>query len=99
METGDYLAKYRKDVGYNQVEVSEAIGLSRMSYTNIENNRQKISIETLIRLSNVLGFPISDFIEKVYGVPTPTSIKDAKLQRLESQKQKIIEEINELKKE
>ena len=97
MTQGEYLKQCRKEIGLKQEDTADLIGLSRPSYGNIENDRQFISIESLIQLSTILGFYIPDYFEKVHGFKMlTTSAKEAKIKRLEKQRESLNEQINKL---
>lgn len=98
MTQGEYIKSVRQEIGYKQDEVAFQIGLSRPSYGNIECDRQRISIETLIKLSQLLCFSITDFIKQVYGIELKNiGYTQAKINRLEAAKSKIDNEIKQLK--
>jgi transcriptional regulator with XRE-family HTH domain len=98
MTQGEYIKTVRKEIGYKQDEVALQIGLSRPSYGNIECDRQAISVETLVKLSQLLCFSITDFIKQVYGVELKNiNYTQAKINRLEATKSKIEQEIKQLK--
>lgn len=50
IKIGNYLRKYRMDKGYSQEVVAEMLGVSQKTYSNMENNRSEISIETIKKL-------------------------------------------------
>jgi transcriptional regulator with XRE-family HTH domain len=98
MTQGEYIKRVRKEVGYKQDEVALQIGLSRPSYGNIECDRQSISVETLVKLSQLLCFSITDFIKQVHGVELRNiNYVQAKINRLEAAKSKIDDEIKQLR--
>lgn len=51
------LKKIREDKNLTQDELSRKIGLSRCSYTNIENGIRKPSVDVAKRIGKELGFP------------------------------------------
>lgn len=50
------LKELRKQKSLTQEEVSERIGITRSSYTNIENGERRPSVETAKKIAAVLGF-------------------------------------------
>lgn len=83
MTQGEYLRSFRKRFGYTQGEVAKIIGVSYVTYSNMETNRQSISVDRLIKLSSLFSFQITDFIDSVYDIKikalTPEQIKINKL--------------------
>lgn len=63
---------YRKDKGYSQEYMAFKLDISQASYTNIENQTSKLSVERLIEIAEILGQPLSGF----FGEPTNLN-KDA----------------------
>lgn len=53
----------RKDKGYSHENMTIELGISQAAYTNIEKNKSNLSVERLIRLSEILGKPIYYFFE------------------------------------
>lgn len=53
-ELGERIAKRRKVLNLTQDDVAEATGLSNNHISNIENNHSIPSIETLVKICNVL---------------------------------------------
>ena len=50
--------------GYTTDEVAKIIGVTKQSISKYENNKAKICLENLIKLSKELDFPIEFFIKK-----------------------------------
>lgn len=55
------LKSYRMRVGYTQDKVSELLGISRVTYCDYEVNPQKVKIETLQQIADVLNCKLADF--------------------------------------
>lgn len=49
--------------GFTQEYVSDCIGLSRASYSQIENGRTRLTANQLIKISDVLEIKIQDIID------------------------------------
>lgn len=56
------LKQARQAAGLTQQEVADALGLARTSYTRIETGDNALSLEHLLKLSQVLRRPITDFL-------------------------------------
>ena len=50
----------RKELGKTQQEVAEGAGISRSAYTAIERGLRCPSLETAIRICDVLDMPVKD---------------------------------------
>ena len=55
------IAYYRKLKGYSQMQLAEALGISRTHISNIEapNMRTSLSLDTLMDIADVLEVPVS----------------------------------------
>jgi len=53
----------RREKGYSQENVANELGISQASYANIESNEAKLSVERLIRISEILEKPVAYFLE------------------------------------
>lgn len=49
------IAKFRKELGMSQNELAEKIGTKQQVISRIEGGNQNISIQMLLKISNVLG--------------------------------------------
>jgi transcriptional regulator with XRE-family HTH domain len=58
-EIGARIRAEREDLGFDQIELAEHIGLTRTSITNIEAGRQRMLIHTLYALADALGVSIT----------------------------------------
>ena len=47
----------RIEKGFTQQEIAKAIGISRAAYTNIENNKRKLTVKTAQKLGMILDIP------------------------------------------
>ncbi len=61
----EYISKniksYRARMGYSQREVAEILGVSRNTYCDYEVRPQKVNVETLMKIANILKCELSDF--------------------------------------
>lgn len=60
MKFPNRVRKYRLRMGYTQEEFGRKVGLTRVSVSSIENGNRSTSHKTMVRMSEVLGVPISD---------------------------------------
>lgn len=78
METVEYvlekIKEARKEKGYNHENMAQELGISQSAYTNLENNESKLSIERLIKLSEILDKPTYYFFKA-----TPNNIYNQNL--------------------
>ena len=80
------LKKTIRKKGYTQEEFAKAIGISKVTLNNYLTGRTKLDVETLIKIAQVLGVPVSYF----FG--------EASLSRV-SRSQNVVSEAELLKKE
>lgn len=57
------LKKYRQAAGLSQVELAEKLHIRSSSVSNWENGRNSIDIDTLFRVSKILGVSINQIID------------------------------------
>lgn len=60
----DNIAKARDARGLTQEQVANYLGISRVTYNNIETNKTKPNVEIIEKLSNILKVSISDFFNE-----------------------------------
>lgn len=53
----------RKKQGLSHENMAFELGMSQAAYTNIEKNNSKLTVERLIRISDILGKPVYYFFE------------------------------------
>lgn len=58
---GDELRKLRHEVCYKQEYMANQLGISQSTYQRIESGEIKISLERLIKISEILNKPIENF--------------------------------------
>lgn len=67
MLIGAKLKKLREQKRYSQKEMANILGISQKTYSNIESDKSKITIEQLAVLSKKLDFDFIDFLQE-HGV-------------------------------
>lgn len=58
-EIGRRIQCERKELGFNQIELAQEIGLTRTSIANIEAGRQRLPIHVLYAIAEALGAPVT----------------------------------------
>lgn len=64
MNTGELIRKYRKEKKMTMKELGENVGVSEQAISQYERGLRKISLETLIKISNVLNVSVNTLTEK-----------------------------------
>jgi transcriptional regulator with XRE-family HTH domain len=64
-QLGKNIKAARVECGLKQVEVYEGCGLTYRHYQNIEAGKVNVTVDTLIRLSNLFKVSIQDLFEDV----------------------------------
>ena len=60
---GDRIKSLRKELNITQIDLANSIGISQSDINIIENNKQNLSIEMLIKIANVLECTISYLLQ------------------------------------
>jgi len=60
----DWLTAIREDKGISQKCVSEQVGVSQPSYSNIENGKRQPSVPVAKKIAAVLGFDWTRFYDE-----------------------------------
>ncbi len=60
-EMGHKLKRIREAASLSQQDVAERLGLSKVAYGDFERGRTAINPEYMIKLSQVLGVPVTSF--------------------------------------
>lgn len=70
---GTVIRTYREAKYYSQEYMAEMLGISQSAYANLENGKSVLSIDRLLRITEVLQLDIHDVIEHSirhrYGKP------------------------------
>lgn len=69
------LKSYRIRAGYTQDKMAELLGISRVTYCDYEVNPQKVKVETLQQIADVLKCKLSDFFVE-YNVTKSNNKED-----------------------
>lgn len=85
MSVIDNLIELRKRTGHSQEDVADKLGITRQTYSRIENNETQLTTRQLDILASYFGVPIEEFF---YGV-----------QNVEKFKQMYLFVLNQFKKE
>lgn len=62
-EFGDWVRTARKGRGLSQTEVATLVGVSQPWYCRIESADREVDLITAMRICQVLGLDLSDFIK------------------------------------
>ena len=60
----NFIKRLREKNGYNQDKVAEALGISRQTYSLIENGKSEITYSQIEKLSNFFGISKTDLINQ-----------------------------------
>lgn len=55
------IKSYRVRAGYTQDKISELLGIARVTYCDYEVNPQKVKVETLQQIADVLNCKLANF--------------------------------------
>jgi transcriptional regulator with XRE-family HTH domain len=61
----------RKDRGWTQERLSEAIGIEPVTLSRLETGDRALSLSTLASIANVLQIPIADLLDVGKKLPVP----------------------------
>ncbi|GAL69183.1 helix-turn-helix domain-containing protein [Jejuia pallidilutea] len=62
MKVGEKIRKIRTLKGLSQDFVAEKLNISQVAYSDIENNKTKLSLERLEEISTIFKIPLNDII-------------------------------------
>lgn len=68
---GERLKAARTGAGLSQVELAEAVGLSRPSLANVERGKQRVLLHQAIALSSVLKIPLLALLDEPKVMDAP----------------------------
>ncbi len=63
VKLGRNLRRIRKEKGFTQADIAEAVGISCPYLSNIENGKVNATISTVARLAKVLKVSVDDLIK------------------------------------
>lgn len=79
MTLGEKIHEFRKQNKYSQEKIAELVGVSRQAVTKWEADQSAPSTENLIKLANIYGISLDEFIHDNTEIPNitqkPTSKK------------------------
>ena len=64
---GIYIKSRRKNIGLTQVELAEKVGLTPLTIRRYESGEREPSFSVFVKLCEVLGMRIEDFIHERSG--------------------------------
>src|SRR5690606_41131732 len=82
---GRKIKEIRKERKMSQFEVSEALGISRVSVTNMESGRHAFGIERMIEFSDLFEISVDDLLPTKNGYK-PTILPFGTVSQIERQK-------------
>jgi len=56
--------KVRVEKNFSQDYLAKKLGLSQKAYSKIENSESKLNVDTLIKISEILDTPITNFLDE-----------------------------------
>jgi len=65
--TGQKVREFRKKKGLNQGDVAAELSMSQSAYAKIENGTTALDVKRLLKLSEFLEVPVSDFLPHQEG--------------------------------
>ena len=82
-DVGRRVANARKDRGWTQEQLSEAIGIESVTLSRLETGDRALSLSTLSSIAGVLGIPVGDLLDVERDLPAPQhNPEEAELLRL-----------------
>jgi transcriptional regulator with XRE-family HTH domain len=62
---GENIRKVRKKTGISQLKLSQRLGYTRVTVTNIEAGRQGLLVDRLLHICQILGCEYSDILPPI----------------------------------
>lgn len=72
MAIGQRVSQARKDRGWTQEQLSEAIEIEPVSLSRLETGHRALSVSTLSRISDALGIGLGDLLDVDRPIPEPS---------------------------
>lgn len=80
---GGRVAKARRDRGWTQETLAEAIGIEPVTLSRLETGDRALSLSTLSRITEILGVSLGDLLDQQRELPVANQPPDlAELSRL-----------------
>jgi transcriptional regulator with XRE-family HTH domain len=73
---GQRVAKARKDRGWTQEALAEAVGIEPVSLSRLETGDRALSLSTLAHIANAVGVGLGDLLDTGRGLPPPSHAPD-----------------------
>lgn len=67
MEIGDRIRRLRKGKGLTLVEMEERTGINNGNLSKIENGKQSLTYDTILRIAHALGVPPAQLFDETLG--------------------------------
>lgn len=71
----DSLRKLRKQKGYSQADIADALGIAQNSYSRYENGQRQPDIDMLQKLSKIFGVTVDDLLKDTEPIAFGKQIK------------------------
>ena len=82
-QVGQRVAQARRDRGFTQEQLAEAVGIEAVSLSRLETGDRALSLSTLARISDALGVGLGDLLDIQRAIPVSDHAPDeAELLRL-----------------
>ena len=75
-EVGKRVAHVRKDRGWTQEQLAEAIGIEAVSLSRLETGDRALSLSTLARISDALNVELGDLLDVQRDIPASDHAPD-----------------------
>ncbi|MCL2073057.1 MAG: helix-turn-helix domain-containing protein [Marinilabiliaceae bacterium] len=90
MEILDNIKFIREKKGYSHEAMGMSLGISQTAYTNMENNKTKLTLDRLYKIADILEVKIEDllkiepktFKQNIYNNQTVTAISQQQVENL-----------------
>ena len=70
-DVGRRVAQSRKDRGFTQEQLAEAIGIEAVTLSRLETGHRALSLSTLASISAALGVGLGDLLDSGRDLPAP----------------------------
>ena len=75
-DVGRRVAQARKDRGFTQGQLSEAVGIEAVTLSRLETGDRALSLSTLANLAGALGVPVGELLDVGRDLPQPDHSPD-----------------------
>lgn len=63
LPVGERIKNLREEKNYSQLYLAQKLGISQKAYSKIENNQTRLSVDTLIKIAEVLETSINKILD------------------------------------